>query len=260
MAATFRQVVNTVLQNIGEAQIPALNTTVTDRYQLQVCNFVNHIKEDIESCNTWRALWQTFTMSYVALNTTQQIVDQGGFFLPIGAAPNSGASVVRMHNPKMGREVALVFDITTFGIPFPLDEMPLPDIIYYNTVLNQTPVAYSTNFCVQDLGNDVVNLIMYPGANTTRNIQLTLCNPQPRIDPTVAGAATYPWNGIMGLDTPILIPNSPLEIGSTWWCYEERGEELGANSAFTEDRYKRLLDEAIERDLGDQGGITMIVA
>jgi hypothetical protein len=123
-------------------------------------------------------------MGYVSGNNFQQIYDLGGYFLPPGAFPYSGCQVVRQRNPKMGREVALVFDITTFGIPFVLDEMPLADIMYYNTVLNQTPVAYSTNFCVQDRGNDNVQLIMYPGANTTRNIQITLYNPQQYIDPT----------------------------------------------------------------------------
>lgn len=351
MAQTLRQTLVRVLTNIGEpvsaANVPAVGSPITDTYQLQVCNFINHIKEEIEQTHQWSRRWQTYTMSYVAGNTTQRIYDQGGFFLPAGACPGSGCQVVRIFNPKFGREVALVFDITTFGIPFVLDEMPLPDMIYYNTVLNQTPVAYSTNFTVQDLGSDVVNLQMYPGANSTRNIQLTLYNPQGYLDPTngtgnqvdiwdtgteqmsmnapisvgqTSGTLVVPWpnasgtytctftgqnvagspgivtqtitatftngstavsafsaailysnlsptfivqgylSGGLGCDSPIVIPNRILEIGASWWALEERGEELGANSMFTEERYRIALDDLATKDQAMQGDLMMIVA
>lgn len=201
MAATvtLRQMLIKVLTNIGEpvlaGSVPTAGNAITDAYMLQVCNFINHIKDEMEAEHQWSSRWQTYSMSYVSGNTTQQIIDSNGTFLPVGAFPNSGCQVVRTHNPKMGREVALVFDVTTFGIPFVLDEMPLPDIIYYNTILNQTPVAYSTNFTVQDLGNDVINLLMYPGANSTRNIQITLYNPQTFMDPTNGtGNQVDSWN------------------------------------------------------------------
>lgn len=256
MAATFRQIVNNVLQNIGTATIPAANTTITDTYQLQVANFVNHIKESCEDENNWRPLWQDYVVSYLAGNITQQIVDMTNAL----KTPNSRSRLVRMMNRRFGREVGLCFDITTFGIPFLLGEMPIADTKYYNTVLNQTAVAYSTNYSVQDAGNDIVNLLMYPGANSTRNIQITLCTPQPRIDPTVPGSAIYPWLGTVGLDTPILIPSMPIELGTSWYALVERGEELGTSSMFTEDRFRSALDDACSRDIGEAGGLEMIIA
>ena len=150
MAATFRQIVNNVLQNIGETQIPSGNVTVTDTYQLQVCNFVNHIKEEVEAATQWAALWTLFNINYLYPNTTQQITDSS----IANKSANSRSYFARMYNRRFGREVPLCFNTTTFGIPFLVGEMPLADIIYYNTVLNQTPVAYSTNFAVQDLGQD----------------------------------------------------------------------------------------------------------
>lgn len=347
-STTLRQMLVKVLTNIGEpasaANVPAVGTAITDTYQLQICNFINHIKEEVEQTHQWSSRWQTFTMSYVTGNLSQQIYDQGGFFLPAGATPNSGCQVVRIYNPKFGREVALCFDITTFGIPFVLDEMPLPDLVYYNTVLNQTPVAYSTNFNVQDLGNDVVQLNMYPGANTTRNIQITLYNPQQYIDPTngsgnqtdtwntgavlqsfnasptvgqTSGTLVVPWpytsgtyattftgqsssgqgnvsqtvnatytkgstavtgfsaaltysilsanvnvaglySGGLGCDSPIIVPSRVIEIGTSWWALEERGEELGTNSMFTEERYRRALDDLATKDQAMQGDLVMI--
>lgn len=261
MAATFRQILQNVMTNIGQgaAVIPGVGNPITDTYQLMICNFINHIKEEVENAANWRCLWVTYNVAYVAGNTSQQIIDatQG-----TGASPGSTSRVARMYNKRFGREVALCFDTTTFGIPFVQGEMPLADIIYYNTVLNQTPVAYSTNFCVQDLGNDNMQLIQYPGANANRNIAITMVTPQPRIDPTtISGAsASRPWLGSVNLDSPILVPNFPIEIGSSWYALEERGEELGTSSMYTEDRYRTALDDAISRDVGEQGGIEMIVA
>src|SRR5208337_12653 len=216
---TLRQMLVKTLTNIGEplsaANVPTVGNAITDPYQLQICNFINHIKEECEQAHQWSSRWQTYVMQYITGNVQQQILDPGGFFLPPGAYPNSGCQLVRIHNPKFNREVALVFDITTFGIPFVLDEMPLPDLIYYNTVLNQTPVAYSTNFTVQDLGDDNVQLLMYPGANSTRYIQVTLYNPQGYIDPTNgAGNQTDIWDtGSSSLD--VLTFNAALAAGAT---------------------------------------------
>ena len=261
MAATFRQIVNNVLQNIGETQIPSGNVTVTDTYQLQVCNFVNHIKEEVEAATQWAALWTLFNINYLYPNTTQQITDSS----IANKSANSRSYFARMYNRRFGREVPLCFNTTTFGIPFLVGEMPLADIIYYNTVLNQTPVAYSTNFAVQDLGQDNLQLLMYPAANANFVIQATLVVPQPRIDATVAGTACQPWadarwtGTTVGLDSPILVPNYPIELGASWYALTERGEELGASNMFTEERYREALDDNVTRDPGTTA-LEMIIA
>lgn len=261
MAATFRQIVNNVLQNIGSTQIPATQTTVTDTYQLQVCNFVNHIKEEVEAATQWSALWTLFNINYLQPNVTQQITDSA----IANKSANSRSQVARMYNHRFGREIGLIFNTTTFGIPFLIGEMPLADIIYYNTVLNQTPVAYSTNYSIQDLGNDNLQLLMYPGANQNFTIAATLVVPQPRIDPTVAGAACQPWvdsrwtGTTVGLDSPILVPNFPIELGASWYALQERGEELGTGSMFSEEKYRTAVDDAVTRDPGTTA-LEMIVA
>lgn len=248
MAKSFRQIVNSVLQDIGSPQIPAASTTVTDTYQLQVCGFVNRIKSEVENAWNWRALWQTYTFVYGALNLTQPIIDT-----ITAAVPDTRSRTVRMTDKRVGKEVALVFDITTFGIPFPLEEMPKASLIYFNTVLNQTPVQYSTNFALDVTPAGVVNLMVYPGASVARTMQLTLCSPLGSIDPTVAGTTG-------GLDTIITVPGEPIELGSIWYALQERGEELGTSTVFTEERYRTALDDAIARDQEESGGIEMVVA
>lgn len=265
MAATFRQIVNTVLTNIGASQSvitgPVGSTVVSDPYVLQVCNFVNIFKEQVESATQWAALWTLFNINYLFPNTTQQITDSS----IANKSANSRSYFARMYNRRFGREVPLCFNTTTFGIPFLVGEMPLADIIYYNTVLNQTPVAYSTNFAIQDLGQDNMQLLMYPAANANFIIQATLVVPQPRIDPTVAGQAAQPWadarwtGTTVGLDSPILVPNAPIELGAIWHALAERGEELGQSNMFTEERYDIALDDAVTRDPGTTA-LEMLIA
>lgn len=245
---TFRQMMNAVLGSIGSTQIPATNTTITDTYQLQVATFLNQIREEVEDAWNWRALWVTYSINYLANNSTQAIIDSTS-----GAVPNTRSRTVRMQDKRVGKEVALCFDVTTFGIPFPLEEMTKAAIVYFNTVLNQTPVAYSTGFAVDNTGGDQMNLMVYPPASAARVIQLTMCTPVPRIDPTVAGSSG-------GLDTLITVPTQPIEYGTIWYALQERGEELGTSTVFTEERFRTALNDAIARDQEESGGIEMIVA
>lgn len=239
---------NTTLTAIGSANIPVGNTVITDQYQLQVAGFLNRIKEEVEDAWNWRALWNVYTFIYPAAVLSQPIVD-----MSTGAFPGERCRTARMTDKRVGKEVALCFDITSFGIPFPMAETPKAGLLYYNTVFNQVPVQYSTNFAVDISNTGIVNLLVYPGANQPRTIQITLVNPQARIDPTIAGATG-------GLDTPIYTPASPIEYGTIWYALQERGEELGTSTVFTEERFRTAIDDAIARDQEESGGIEMTVA
>jgi len=329
MAATFRQILSDVLTNVGGSSsiaVPGVGVPVTDSYQLQVCNFINKFKEEVEAAGRWRSQWQTMyvfyqggsnvftapvvngatsatlavafpgvtgTYSFVFNNGTntnnpdiravtltngmttvtwtnaiaQGTATSANFGITqliqdqiTGATPNSRSKLIRQMNPKFGREMGLTFDVTTFGIPFLLSEQPMADTIYYNMVLNQTPVQYSTNYSLVDQGNDVVNLMIYPAANQNRTIAIVMQIPQPRISPASVGAFTYPWLGSVGLDSPILVPNRCIELGASWYALAERGEELGTSGLFTEERYRNALDDAVTLDQGEQGDIIMITA
>lgn len=248
MAMTFRQLLNSVLGSIGSPQVPAAQTTVTDTYQLQVAMFLNQIREECEDAWNWRALWVTYNVNVPSLATTTPIIDN-----ITSAVPNTRSRTVRMVDRRVGKEVALVFDVTSFPIPFPLEEMTKAQVIYYNTVLNQVPVAYSTGFAIDNTSGDSMNIMLYPGANAARVMQITLCTPVPRIDPTIAGSTG-------GLDTLITIPTQPIEYGTIWYALQERGEEIGTNTVFTEDRFRTALGDAVARDQEESGGLEMIVA
>jgi hypothetical protein len=48
-------------------------------------------------------------------------------------------------------------------------------------------------------------------------------------------------------------------MGVTWYAMEERGEELGVNALFSEQRYANMLNAHVSRDLAEQGEAQLVV-
>ena len=67
-------------------------------------------------------------------------------------------------------------------------------------------------------------------------------------------------SGGLGCDSPIMMPNRVIELGAAWYALSERGESLGTNSMFSEDKYRRALDDLATKDQAEQGDLVMIVA
>lgn len=266
MAVTLRQMLVKTLINIGDPvvanNVPTAGNAITDDFQLQVCNFINHIKEEVEAAHNWSSRWQTFTFTFAANQNNQHIVDVGGYLLPAGAYPYSGATTVKMREPRMGREVALCFDISDTTIPFPLEEVDAGTLRYLNSVTNNSPVQYGTAFNIQDQGNDNVYMWTFPVASQARTVQITMYNPQQYLDPTNgSGTQTDIWDGGtggLGADSPIIVPARLVELGAAWWCLQERGESLGTNSMFSEDRYRTAMDDLINKDQANQGDLVLV--
>lgn len=251
MAMTFRQLVNNVLKTTGGTQISgtAGSTVVSDTYQLMVCEFANQIIDEVAASAQWRYGWFQYNIAYPANVGTAQIKDSIS-----GATATSRASLVRMRNQDMCREIGLVFDTTSSGTPFPLLEAPLPDMLYIQQLSVMTPTSYSTSYAIADNGNDTVSLLTWPISSVARNIAVTMFEPGIRFDPTTAGITGNT------LDAPLLVPYQPCLIGTTWQVLEERGEELGQGGAYTEAKYRRALDDAIGRESASGSNPQLIVA
>lgn len=95
-------------------------------------------------------------------------------------------------------------------------------------------------FAIANSGSDTLSLYIYPKPTANRNYTLTMFTPQARLSETA-------------LDTVIAIPARPLEMGAIWYALEERGEEMGTNALFSEERYRAALSDAIARDAEEQG-------
>lgn len=235
MATTVLQAVNKVLVKLGEDEISNAATSLTERYELLVLSFINDIKEQIEEEHNWRALRQTVSVTIAANGQSAAITEA-----------NERSRLVRIYQQNRNAVVPLAFDITDSSNPDPLIEMDLAELIYRDTVdpdVRQEP----TYFALDNSSGDVLDLYVWPRPSASTTIQLTLIIPQAELDKD-------------SLSTEIKIPIRPLIVGATWYALEERGEELGANGLFNEDRYNQALNAAIGRDEAEQGNSMELVS
>lgn len=234
MATTYLEVINRVLEKIGEDTISGAATSLTETYEILVGSFVNDIKEEVEDSHNWRALRQTVSATVLAGTNTITITEA-----------NERSRLVRLFQSNRGCVVPLVFDITEANNPDPLREIDLSELIYRDTLdpdIRQEP----TYFALDNSSGDVLDLYVWPRPSNDTTIQLTLIIPQPRF-------------GNADLGEVIKIPVRPIVIGATWYALEERGEELGTSGMFNEKRYNEATSTAIARDEAEQGSSMELV-
>lgn len=231
MATTYRQALNRVLEIIGEDKVPGAATTLTSDYHLLVGAFLNEIKEQVEDAHNWRALRTTETV------TVSAQANSGTF-----SNANERSRLVRIYQQNRHSVVPLVFDITDSSNPDPLIEIDLSELIYRDTV-NPNQYQDPTYFALDNTAGDGLDLYVYPRPSGSKSIQVTTVTPQGRAD----------WESQSTLDTNISVPVRPIVMGTVWYALEERGEELGTNALFSEQRFMQALDDAIARDAAEQG-------
>lgn len=232
--ATFREVVNEVLGVLSEDEVDSSATELSSDYHKLVARFVNQIKEEIEDAHNWSVLWTDIQVSIPGETDTAEIT---------GA--NLRSRLVRVQQSNSYEDVALVFDITSASETRRLIEMDYSELIYRRRLnaetVNGAPIYFATK-----MGSDgVPDIIVYPKPLNTRVLSVTMVVPQAR----VANDA---------ISTVILVPHRPLELGAIWYAMHERGEELGVNSLYSEERYRNALDAAIARDWTEQGGLDLV--
>lgn len=235
MATTFRQAINRVLRAISEDEVGDSVSVLTDSYHLLVATFVNQIREEVEDAHNWRKLRQTISVTVPAGSSTATIT-----------GTNERSRLYREYDQIAGVERPLVIDVTTAGAEHSLVEIDLARLLYLEQVSPVQNATYSTQFAIDDASGDTVDLRVYPVANVNRTYQVTMVVPQTR------------FNDSTDLDTAILVPIRPVELGAIWYALEERGEELGVNAIFSEKKYRKALDDAISRDAAEQGGYNLV--
>jgi hypothetical protein len=236
MAVTFRQLINRVLLVLDpNNQVSDSATELTDAYHKLVAAFVNHIKEEVEDSHNWRKLRQSIDVTINAGLTDATI-----------AGTNERSRLYREFDEVNGIERPLVIDITTSGQEFPLQEIDLARLRYLNEVNQVTNSRFSPQFAIDDTSGDTLDLAVYPESTVNRTYRLNLIVPQSR------------FNTSTDLNTNILVPARPVELGALWYALEERGEELGVDGVFSENKYRKALDDAISRDAAEQGGYNLV--
>lgn len=236
MAVTFKQLLNRALRLTGEDEISSATSAVSDTQQLMIAEVANEIKEEVEAAHNWRALRQTVTVAFAASETDNAITEA-----------NERSRMVRIQDPLRGREVPLAFDITDTSNPVPLYELDLADLLYrrkMNTTSESDPCA----FALDNTSGDGLSVHLYPTPADARTIELTLIIPQARLD---AADAT-------DLATTIKIPVRPITLGLVRYILEERGEELGINSAYSEEKEFKALQDAVALDAAESGDYNLV--
>jgi hypothetical protein len=232
MATTFRQLLNRALRLTGEPLISDAVAQASDENHLIIAEMANQIKEEVEAAHNWRALRQTVTVSLAAVNSG------------IITEANENSRVVRVQEPLHGQEVPLAWDITDSSNPTPLWELDLPELLRRRE-MNPDTTTDPAYFALDNSSGDVLNLEVYPTPADTRSIKLMLII---RLD---AGDST-------GIDTTIKVPTRPILLGLIRYIMEERGEELGINSQFSEEKEYKALQDAISLDLTESGGLNLV--
>jgi len=236
MATTFKELLNRALKITSEDQIDAGSVILTDDVHISLAEVCMELKEEVEDAHNWRALRQQVTVSLSASENSKAITES-----------NERSRLIRIHNEHRGELVPLVFDITDASSPFRLVELDLSELLYRRT-MDPNTLADPCYFALDNSG-DTLNLEVYPAPEGARTIQLDLIIPQARLDGTQSA----------DLATNISVPVRPITMALVRYILEERGEELGINSRYSEEREAQALRDAISRDLAEGGDDVLVV-
>lgn len=258
-AVTCQTVLNKILHRLRDTNTIS-STPITDTYQLLLLEFFNQFKQEVEDKCDWRALSQTFTVtipsgSYsAAISGTNERTRVVRVPILAGGMSQSGYKPSLIGSDEV---VALVFDTTASNNPMTLYEMPLNQLLYDVKNTNQQQVEQPQFFALgaanADAGTAGSNeqvLYVSPPVNNDRTVTITLCVPQSDFTTDLQDD---------GGSTSIYVPTQPIVAGLEWQAREEFGEELGESGAFTEERYRAILDSAAARENAVQGNIADLV-
>lgn len=222
---------NRVLRATGQEQIPCETSLIEADNHLLLLEFLNQFKEEIEAYN-WRSMKQTHTT-----------VVSAGLSVGLVGAPTTtvpkGSRLLRIHDARFGRLIPLVYDITEPTNPFRLHEMDIT-MIYDQVIMSGGATAQPSHFALDSGSGESLFIRLNTNLDRERTIKTTLAVPQGYLD-------------VEDLDTELVIPTRALVIGTIWAILEERGEELGQSSMWTEERYRIALDDEVAADMAEQG-------
>ena len=232
--ATYRQAINRVLIALGDSEneVSGSATELTDSQHILVAQVINDILEQVEDATQWRALRTRDTVTISADANSGSLANS-----------NERSRVWSAQIEQRGRIVPLVFDVTDTSDQKPLQYLELADLLRRdqsdsNASNGASPSHFSTSQTAS--GTD---LYVWPRPTATVNVEADMIIPQSRLPHTSAAE----------LDTAIKVPSLQVILGATWWLLEDRGEELGANTSWAQERYFDELAQQVARENAAQG-------
>lgn len=236
MAVTFKQLLNRAFKITGEDQIGTGTTVLSDATHILYAEIANELLEEIQDAHNWRALRQVVTVTATGATST---LDSGS---DSDITCNERSRIIRIHEPHYGELVPMAFDTTDSSAPTRILELDLPELLRRRT-MDPNTTGDPCFFALDNSSGDVLKLELYPTPDTTKTIKLHMIIPQDRLDGTVAA----------DLATTIKIPVRPVTMALIRFILEERGEELGPNSRWSEEKEYNALRDLISLDMAEQG-------
>lgn len=254
-ATTCQTVLNRILTRLrNTTKISA--TPISDTYQLLLLDYFNQIKQEVEDACDWRALYQTFTVTIPSGSYSAVIPNTNERSRVIRAPVVGGGMTLSGYAPALIGGDALLplcFDVTSPATDgqYRLIEMPINQLLANVTMSNGQTAARAEFFALgaSNADNDAAGnaqqvLYVYPTVNNDRTVKITLAVPQSEFTAYLQDA-----DGV----TNVFVPTAPLVAGLEWLAREEFGEEMGQSGAFTEERYREILDDAVGIEEAQKG-------
>jgi hypothetical protein len=188
----------------------------------------NMVKEDMESHN-WRGLRVENSSNTVTAGTNSVTLSW----------TNERSRIARVKKAESYGLVPVVFDITDATEPYRLSEMDVNEL-RFRDIQDTQQVTEPVFFAADTSSGESLRLYVYPTPNTQRTLHVAAFVPQAYLGDT-------------SLSTNLLIPVRPLVLGTVWHALEDRGEELGPDTMFSEKRYREALTEEMIADSAEGG-------
>lgn len=235
MALTYRQALNRVLRRLGQSDVDAGAASLNTDYTKLVGSLLNDIKEQVEDATNWRSLRQTLSVTIT-----------GGLNVATITGANERSRVLRIADADTATEQALVYDVTVATGPYALKEIDLAVLLHQATINNVNTATQPSYFALDNSASDVLKILVYPTPVANRSLQVTLIVPQDYLADS-------------DLDVAIKVPSRPIVVGTIWAALEERGEELGPQAIYSEQKFNKALDDAVSRDNAESGDVLELV-
>jgi hypothetical protein len=232
----YREIINRVCRVTGDELVECSATELTSDRHIQIGEFLNQVKDEIEGSHNWRAL-----RSFV---TVVPAADVGIGIFSENIPRNS--RIIRIHDAHNGQLVPLAWDISVPAQPVPLREVDLSVVQYKLATAGPLQNTYGEPqiFSLSPTGATLTSYT-WPVCQTSRILYFGMTCPQAYLDVDDVGQEVY-------------IPARALLMGTIWYTLQERGEELGAGSMYTEERYRAALDADIAIDAAEQGEYELV--
>jgi hypothetical protein len=210
---------------------------LSDAYHKLLKNFINHIMIEVQDAHNWSSLRKTCTATVTGGTGVSSNFQYDSTDI------DSRSRLARQMYPEHGVIRPLAFDVTDATQVYRLWEADLKEILARQAI-DTNQVDGGIWFATDPAANSVVARV-HPIPVSNRSLQFDFYVPLDR------------FTGDGDLNTTINLPPAAvdaIELGATWYAYQERGEELGVNALFSEQRYKNILDAAIIRDETEGSG------